>query len=70
VSDETGCSVSFLTEDRFVVTVDRSVRNYLWLNGSVQNRSVLTVSLQCTQHRRTAFVREAVIGWAGFFGIA
>lgn len=73
-SDENGCSISFFTGtgDRFIVTVDRSDHNssLLLLNVSMQNRSVITVSLQCTQYHRTPFVREVVIGWAWFFGIS
>ena len=71
--DANGCSVSFFTDtgDRFLVTVDRSDHNsLLLLNVSMQNRSVIAVTLQCTQYHGTPFVREIVIGWAWFFGIS
>lgn len=63
--DENGCSLSFFTDtgDRFIVTVDRSDHNsLLLLNVSMQNRSVITLILQCMQYSRTPFVR--VVGFA------
>lgn len=62
--DENSCSISSCTdtEDRFIVTVGRPDHSSLSLNVSMQNCSLITVSLQCMQYHSTLPEGELLVG--------